>query len=144
MDKVEMSGPTRQITRHESRWRHALPEAAASFHLLPLPCFLSLGSGRDHKRERERDEDDAVDEAVERGFGVAVAAGAWLRRRGRRPAGEAAAVRGDGDEEPLLLLPPHQPRAPGQPARPIHPISHRSAIFLPIAVGLPRVELGLA
>lgn len=60
------------------------------------------------------------------GGGGAVAAGLRLRHRGggggRGPAGEAAAVRGDGDAQPLLLLPPRKPGAPGSPP------AHRSQL----------------
>ena len=91
------------------------PRASTAF----LPCFFlersdqppSTATQRERERERERGDDDGDDEGLARGGGGAVAA--RVRQRGGRPAGEAAAVRGDGDAEPLLLLAPRQSGAPG-------------------------------
>lgn len=115
-----------------------LPEAAASFHLLLPLGFLSLDqvAATTRGRARAKFAGEDGDAAVERGCGGAVAARVRIRRRGRRPAGEAAAVRGDGDEEPLLRLPPRPPRAPGSRRAPrlIHP--HFCFMLLRIAAGL--------
>lgn len=111
-----------QATRHCRGPCRSFPEAAASFHRLPPLLFLE-GSTRSSEREREKNGDsarydDGDDEGVEGGGGGAVAARLRQRQRGGRPAGEAAPVRGDGDAEPLLLLPPRQPGAPGAQPNP--------------------------
>lgn len=113
----------------------SLPWPSASFQKQPrastafFPCIFSsdgaIRSGRPPQRERaaeaqstterEREDGDGGDDGVGRGGGGSVPARLRLWQRGGRPAGEAAAVRGDGDAEPLLLLPPRKPGAPGSP-----------------------------